>query len=242
MRLQKEQFLVAITTISAKYGALGNSWQDKIKEIDEIGLKKAAIFLTCLNKKQRQEMYGLLEKTSLKKIPFAHIKSDMDQSELDYLASRFKTRVFNTHSERQFPFEHNLEQYKKQIFIENTLPWDKQEIKKFAGLCLDFSHLHDDELLHKENYLHNLEVLKEFTVGCNHISATSKSLLTATEDGRTNIQHYDKHLFSDLSEFDYLQNYPPELFSNFCAMELENSLAEQLTAIDYIVKLLNHEP
>jgi hypothetical protein len=37
-----------------------------------------------------------------------------------------------------------------------------------------------------------------------------------------------------LSELDYLKNYPVNYFSDFCAMELDNKISEQLEAIEYI--------
>ena len=51
--LKKEQFLVGITTTDRQ----GSGWRAKIKEIKELGLDKAAIFPTCLDKEQRKE-YG----------------------------------------------------------------------------------------------------------------------------------------------------------------------------------------
>jgi len=237
MKLRKEQFLPAITTLSAKFKTDGNSWQDKIKEIDELGLEKVAIFPTCLNKEQRQEMYNLLEKTQLKEIPFVHLRSDMPPEELEYLIKKFNTQVFNTHSEKQYPLVCNLEKYRQQLFIENTFLWDEQEVKNNAGLCLDFSHLESDRLLDQKKYGQRLAVIKKYKIGCNHIAAVSRNPLAETENGKTNSLHFDKHSFQDLSEFDYLKNYPKEFFSEFCAIEVENSLKEQLKAIDYIYEI-----
>ncbi len=228
--ISKEQFLVAITTIGDNPNS---SWQDKIKEIDVLGLEKVAIFPTCLNKEQRQEMYGLLEKTKLKEIPFVHIRSDMSVDELDYLQQKFKTKVFNIHTTRQYPLTYDLSQYKKFLFVENTWPWDENEIKNYAGVCLDFSHLQDAQLLRSSDYENNLEILKKYPVGCNHISAIGKEITYYDgKDGK--MPFHSKHFFNDLSQFDYLKQYPKEFFSKFCAMEVENSLQEQLKAIDYI--------
>jgi len=49
---------------------------------------------------------------------------------------------------------------------------------------------------------------------------------------------YDSHYFEDLSEFDYLKKYSINLFSDFCALELENTIKDQLRAKDYILNLL----
>lgn len=247
MKIIKEQFLPAITTISAKFNVGGNSWQNKIKEIDELGLEKVAIFPTCLNREQRQEMYSLLEKTHIKEIPFVHLRSDMFLEELDYLVEKFKVQVFNIHTERQWPLQFDLSKYKRVIFIENArFPLQYQEIEKFGGICLDFSHLENEQLLFPEKYKEETELLLKHKIGCNHIAAISKVPLTETEEEgpfnpyKHKYIHHDKHIFENLGEFDYLKNYPKEFFSNYCAIEIENSLKEQLAAIEYIVSLLNN--
>ena len=243
LKIDKDNFLPTITTLSAKFNVGGNNWRDKIKEIDELGLKKVAIFPTCLNKKQRQEMYSLLEKTQIKEVPFAHLRSDMPPEELDYLVERFKTQVFNIHTERQWPLQFDLSKYQKKIFMEYSFrELQEAEVSSFRGVCLDFSHMENDRLLHKEEYQRNLVLLNKYQIGCNHISAISKAPLVEREDGSGyshKFPHHDKHTFNNLSEFGYLKNYPKEFFSNFCAIEVENSLADQLKVIDYIIKTLN---
>ena len=236
MKIKKEQFLPAITTLSAKFKTSGNSWQDKIKEIDELGLKKIAIFPTCLSKEQRQEMYGLLEKTELKEIPFVHLRSDMSSEELEYLIERFKTQAFNIHTEKQWPLDYNLSKHKSIIFVENAgFPLQGREIEKFGGVCLDFSHLENDRLLYPKRFSEQMDLLLQYKIGCNHIAAIGATR-QLTEDGA--YVAFDKHIFNALSELDYLKNYPKAFFSNYIAMELENSLEEQLKAIDYIIKLI----
>lgn len=234
--ITKEQFLPSITTIGDNPAS---SWQDKIKEASNLGIKKVAVFLTCLDEFQRKDFYHLLEKSAIKEAPLVHIRSDMAVGELDCLRNKFKTKVFNTHTNRQHPFSHNLESYYRGLFIENTWPWDEQEVKQFAGLCLDFSHLYDAKLLRKADYENNLKIIAQYPIGCNHISAMDEE--TNFYDGPEGKQpYYSRHFFTGLSQFDYLKQYPKEWFSNFCAIEVENSLSEQLQAIDYIVSLLNN--
>lgn len=233
MKLSKEQFLPAITTIGDNPGSL---WKDKIKEATELGLKKTAVFLTCLSECQRRDFYCLLEKSSIKEVPFVHIRSDMSPSELGYFEKKFKTKVFNTHSSKQYPLKHDLKEYRKKLFIENTFPWDEKEIKEFAGVCLDFSHLKDAELLRPNDYENNLKVLRKYSIGCNHISALNEKVVYfESEEGKT--PFYSSHIFTNLSQFDYLKQYPKEFFSRYCAIELENSLKEQIKAIDYIYEI-----
>ncbi len=114
---------------------------------------------------------------------------------------------------------------------------DEKEVKEFAGVCLDFSHLENDRLLFSERFKEQRSLLLQYKIGCNHIAAigATKKL---TEDGTC--MAFDKHIFNELSELDYLKNYPEEFFSNYIAIELENSLKEQLQAIDYICEILNN--
>ncbi|MDD4990424.1 MAG: hypothetical protein PHW31_03910 [Candidatus Pacebacteria bacterium] len=238
MKIKKEQFLPAITTLSAKFVVEGNSWQDKIKEIGELGLKKAAIFPTCLDKNQRQEMYELLEKTGLKEIPFVHLRSDMSPEELEYLIKKFNTQAFNIHTEKQWPLDYDLLKYKPMIFVENAgFPLQTEEIEKFGGICLDFSHMENDRILFPERFKTQKDLLKKHKIGCNHIAAIGATQ-QLSEDGTC--VAFDKHIFNELSEFDYLKNYPFGFFSNYTAIEVENSLSDQLKAIDYICKILNN--
>lgn len=44
------------------------TWRDKIQEIDKLKIKQLALFPTCIDFKERQKMYKLLEKTNLEKI------------------------------------------------------------------------------------------------------------------------------------------------------------------------------
>ena len=48
----------------------------------------------------------------------------------------------------------------------------------------------------------------------------------------------DLHFVNNLKEFDYLKELPRKIFSKVIALELENSIKEQLKFKDYIVKLM----
>lgn len=233
--LKKEQFLATVTTTR------GCDWRARIKEIDKLGLKKAAVFPTCLPEEQeRKELYALLEKSRLKEIPLVHLRSDMKPDELAYLSNKWQTKVFNTHSQKEYPFQYDYSRFKNRIYIENTYTaFDLEEIKDFAGICLDFSHLENDRLLHQKSYQQNLEALKECQktkdclIGCNHISAVPD----ITHNDLEGSPIYSIHYLKDFSELDYLKNFPANWFSSFIAIELENSLEEQLRAIEYITDM-----
>jgi len=64
----------------------------------------------------------------------------MKLEELDYLVENYKTEIFNIHTEKQYPFVYDCSKYKNIIAIENktALRLDGEEIKNYAGICLDF--------------------------------------------------------------------------------------------------------
>ena len=226
--------LPTVTTIS------GMKWMDKIDEINRLELEEIAIFPTCLDAEKRKKLYGMLERSSVKRIPYVHLRCDMDIAEMEYLMRRFETKVFNIHTSREFPFQCDYSKYAGLIYVENIYyPLDEEEIKKFAGICVDFSHLENDRLLYKEKYEHNVSLIEKYKIGCNHLSAIKKE--TSHDDGskydRLNIR-YDSHELGDLAEYDYLKNYPRRFFSDYLAIELENSIERQLEAKKYLEKLI----
>jgi len=229
------KLLPTITTIS------GSKWKDKIGEINRLGLEEVAFFPTCLDPAKRKEAYGMLERSSVKNIPYVHLRGDIDTVEMEYLTKRFKTQVFNVHTNREYPFVYDYSRYAQMIYVENIYyPLDEEEIREFAGICVDFSHLENDRILYKEKYLHNIDLMEKYKIGCNHLSAIKKE--TSSDDGskydRLSIR-YDSHEYAELSNFDYLKNYPRKYFSDFVAIELENSIEEQLIAKEYLEKLIN---
>lgn len=224
------QVLPTITTITP------GLWQKKIKEVKKLKLEEIALFPTCLKKEERKKLYQLLKETSVKSIPFIHLRSDVTEAEIDYLIKNYQTKVFNTHSKREYPFLYDYsEYYKKLIYIENTYdPLDENEIKEFAGICLDLAHLENTKVFNKKNYEHNIKLIEKYSCGCNHIGPTKNFSFLE----KKNLQGEHPHYLKDLSEIDYLKNYPMKYFSSFMALELENTIEEQLKIKEYIANLL----
>lgn len=228
--LKKRQFFPAITTTK------GADWREMIREIDELGLCEIAIFPTCLGKQERKELYNLLETTNLKSIPLVHLRGDMALEELDYLAEKYRTKLFNIHTPRRNPLVTDFSRYKKQIYIENGHPlFTEKELDSFTGICLDFSHLENDRRLNKEVFQGTIEMFKKYPIGWAHVSAVMETPHVDIDGYFT----YHEHRLKNFSELDYLKNYPLNYFPNFIAMELTNPLKEQQKAIDYILKILN---
>ena len=223
------KFIPSITTTK------GSDWKDKLREIEGLKIEEIAFFPTCLTKEQRKNFYEALKQSPIKRIPFVHLRDDMDVSELEFLVNNYDTRIFNTHSEREYPIDKEwLVKYRELICIENTLgsPLDEEEVKRYGGICLDFAHLENQRLLNSESYEKNVAVLSKFPIKCNHVSAIKKDFSSIDQKKRE--LRYDSHHMDNLSELDYLKNYPVQYFSDFCAIELDNKISEQLEAIEHI--------
>jgi len=227
--MKNRQILPTITT------KIKSAWRDKVKEVKKLRLKEVALFLTCLNQKERKELYQLLKETNIGSIPFVHLRSDMELWELDYLVKHYQAKVFNTHTKRDFPFLYNLDRYKKIIYIENVYkPLDEAEIKEFAGICLDLSHLENARIFKPKIYKHNISLIEKYPPGCSHISPNKNFLMLDEDKPLPEEPHYLKNL----SELDYLKRYPLKYFGAFVAIELENTIAEQLKVIQCLKKIL----
>lgn len=237
--MPKHKILISLTTITK------NEWRKKVKEIDKLGLKEIALFLTCLNFKERQELYQLLENTKLINIPHVHLRNDMKISELDYLNNKFKTEIFNIHSESSFhSFLFNYLDFAKKIYVENQPGYvpTNNELKKYAGLCLDIGHWESVRLNKGEESQENKEmkkIVKKYKIAVNHISAIKpKKTYCYDRFSGKNIYCYDSHLLDNLSELNYVKKYKNYL-ANVISIELENSLVEQLEAKNYLEKILD---
>ncbi|MDD3919126.1 MAG: hypothetical protein PHX52_00915 [Candidatus Pacebacteria bacterium] len=211
-------------------------YRKKIEEIKTLKLEKVCVFFTGLNIDERKTLFEEIKKTEIKEIPFAHIKNDMSYEELDFLIKNYHTQRFNIHSEKEHSLIYDFSRYKDLIYIENVYAsFTQEEINKWAGVCIDFSHLENDRLIRPEVFRKNIEIVKTNKIGCNHISAV-QSKPYINNDG---FERYDYHLADNLSDFDYLKKYDKSLFSDFCAIELNNEISFQLKAIDYVKKIIN---
>lgn len=224
-----------LPTITTTYGS---DWKEKIAEIDVLGLEEIALFPTCLSKEERKEMYEMLTKTNLKRIPFVHLRSDFDEEEISWLRENYQTKVFNTHSERLYPLKYSWDKYKKDvIYIENThLGFPEDELNDYAGVCIDFSHLENDRIIFPERYEQSVRMIQNHKIGCAHLSAIRNEQKQDPE--RPEEIRFDYHDLKNLFEMDYLKKYPQEFFPDFMAIELENSLVEQLKIREYIMKFI----
>lgn len=208
-------------------------WRAWIKDADRLGIKKIGLFLTGIQPEERPELYKLLEESKIESIPFVHLKSDMKLSELDYLVEKWGTKAFNIHTETEFKQENDLSKYKEIIYVENVhLMLDEEEIKRWGGLCIDINHIEEAKAIFRDVYEPNLEIMKKYKVGCNHLSPFKADIATDLEFKHT-------HVVESLSEYDYLKDYDDHFFGPIMSLEVRNPLNEQLPVLEYVVKLLD---
>jgi len=207
----------------------GNHFK-KLEEATKLGLEEVCFFATQLSLEERKNFYELLERTKIRRIPLVHIRQDFEIWELAYLSKTFSVETFNCHSSREFPLKNDISPWKKKIFIENTVPLQESEIREYAGICLDFSHLEDNYFLRRDVYESNIKILDNCHIGCAHISTFKKICLV---EKIVNHRLFRTHRLQEFSDMNYLEKYQ-KYFPPIMALELENSLEEQLKIIDYL--------
>jgi hypothetical protein len=228
--IKDRRILLSVTTTEK------STWERKIADVISLGISEIAAFPTCLNESERTRMYKLLENSTVKKIPFVHLRSDMKPEELDYLIDRFKTESFNIHSENEYPLKYDYSEYKDKIYIENVYEsFDENEIRNYAGICLDLSHLEGRRLSDVNKYKNEIKVIEKFKIGMNHISSVKK--IEHMDENR--VIRYDSHELKDLSELDYLKNFPIRYFAEIIAIELNNPIKEQIEVRDYVINIID---
>jgi len=220
----KKKILLGLTTIAK------GQWKEKIKEIDQLGIKEIALFPTCLDLKERKALYLLLKKTGLKSIPHVHLREqDMEKWELNWLVKKYKTKVFNVHPVKgALKLIKNNKVYRNKIFVENLKLPDKmfrKVLKNCGGICLDLTHWQDYKVRQQPRVDQFKKLFDKNKIGCNHVSAFNK------------INRHSTHYFKNLKEFDYLRN-DLEYFSNIISLELENSFKEQLVVKRFLEKII----
>lgn len=213
-------------------------WQDKIKEIKKLKLEEVAVFPTTLEEDERWQLYKALLGTSVKYVPFLHLRQDTEQEEIEFFAKNFKTKLFNVHPGRE-TMDHyeTFPNRKTQIFVENT-DVNKEFSKSvsfFAGICLDVSHWEDYGTIQKDpGYKDFAKTLTDNKIGFAHL-ATVRKKPCRRDYGKFghHLWHYSAHLMEKPSDFEYLKKYRGYL-PEIMGIELENPLSEQMKAKKYI--------
>ncbi|MCB0332370.1 MAG: hypothetical protein KDD55_02655 [Bdellovibrionales bacterium] len=219
-----------------------STWEMKIRELVDQRISRAALFLTYLDADERKRCYRLLEEAHSEftfVLPFVHASSTMTEDEYRYLSRTFGTRYFNLHSAREFPLEAPLSDIlKKRICIENTQPelFYESDLKGFGGICFDLSHLKDERITTPFHYKRLLSLAHQFDVRVNHISVVSRAESSLIQPHSIRVS---KHVLRSEKDFSYLKEIPHHAIAPLIAIEVENSLAEQLDVIPRIAHYLS---
>ena len=236
-RAKRHNILVSITSTSNPIG-----WVEKVKKISELGIEEAALFPTTLKQNQRKELYSTLEKSTIRSIPHVHLRGDMEDWELDLFIVKYNTRFFNIHPDKsKHPFGRDFSKYREKIYVENVLVVPEQkELKKCAGLCIDFSHWEANVLYGNGEYNEKMRKMSDkFPIGCCHVSAVRNRSEYNPKFPDKFSGKLGQHFMESLNDLDYIKKYKKYL-PEFVSIELENSIAEQLEAKKYLEKMINN--
>lgn len=205
-------------------------WQSKLEEIDLLGIEEAAVFLECLKKQQRDNLCRLLLKSSIKKVPLVHLRSDSGKDEIKFFIDNFKTRYFNIH-EDGFNSLNRWKGYWDKLYLE--MNYDSRiaknvKVRKIGGFCVDLSHLKSAIARGSEEAYYIFIRKHKIKFTCNHLNGYSPQ------------KNRDLHTITGLKDFDYLTTLPKYVFGEIIALEVENSIKEQIKFKEYLTKLLNN--
>ena len=204
-----------------------NDWKGKLNDINKFRIAKVALFLERFDETQRKRIYRALLGSSLKTIPLCHIRNDMEVEELVFMEAKFKTRYFTIH-ENSFSFLNKWPGFEKKLYLEmdynDSVP-QKVMVEKIGGFCVDFSHfwLSAKKFTKDFEYIYYKKGKANFA--CNHVNGYEKK------------SNSDMHTVKSVKSFDYLKQIPEFLFGKAIALEVENSIPEQIKFKKYLVKL-----
>ncbi len=204
-------------------------WQSKLEEINKLKLKEVAVFLGHFNKKERDHLYKSLIKSSIEKIPLVHLRNDTDKKDMEFFIKNYGTKYFNIH-EKGFDILDQWNPYWDRLYLE--MNYDNQvdenvKVENIGGFCIDLSHFKAsiDRDTKEAKYIFSRKDKIKFS--CNHLN------------GYDPISRKDKHTITDLKDFDYLTTLPKLVFSEVIALEVFNSIREQLEFKKYLEKILD---
>jgi hypothetical protein len=219
-----ERLLLSIT------GKKDIDWQSKLEEIEKFKITEVALFLEQFTQKQREKIYPALLKSEIKKIPLVHLRHGMNKDEIDFLKKNYGVTYFTIH-EKHFEHLDRWFGFYKDLYLEmnydNFIP--KQiDIKKIGGFCVDLAHF---QVAFKKNYKEFFYTIEKnhHYFNCNHVNGYSSK------------ENVDIHLIQSLKDFDYLKNLPKFLFGKVIALEVDNSIKDQLKFKKYLSELLSNK-
>lgn len=209
-------------------GIKNTDWQSKLKEINRLGVKEAAVFLECFQKQQRHNLYRMLLRSSIKSVPLVHLKDDSKKDEIQFFIDNFGTRHFNIH-EHSFNALNQWKGYWDKLYLEmdyNDKIAKNVKVKKIGGFCVDLAHFKSAIARGSEEAYYIFLRKNKIKFSCNHLSGYSPE------------KNCDLHTIKSLKDFDYLTTLPEWIFGEIVALEVFHSIEEQIKFKAYIEQCL----
>lgn len=210
-------------------GFINVDWQGQLKEINKLKLTEVAVFLSAFDKKERDHLYKFLLKSSVKRVPLVHLRDDTNASDIKFFIKNFKTEHFNIH-EQFFGILNQWKGYWKKIYLElnynDEIP-KSVDVEKIGGFCIDLSHFKTAIARGTKEAFYISKNKDKIRFSCNHLNGYDEK----TKE--------DKHTVTSLKDFEYLKTLPKYVFGEIIALEVYNSIKEQLEFKKYISKILN---
>lgn len=216
-------------------GITGESYldfKDKKEEIEKRKIRTVALFLSRFSTDIRKEIYSSLEESSIDKIPLVHLRHDMAKEELEFLKKRYDTTLFTIHEEH-FDILSRWEEHSDNLFLEMSTDdavAENVKVERVGGFCVDLAHYQKqkDKKTVDYKYVHERRDEKHL-FRCNHVGGYCKKELE------------DLHRVSSIKDFDYLKDLPDFIFGRTMAMEIDNSIEDQLKFGNLISEMLPYE-
>lgn len=203
----------------------------KLKSIKRIKVKKISLFLQHLPLDQRKEIYKEIAKIGIKEIPLVHISKNFNKDELSFLFNKYKSRYFTIH-EDDFNVLSKWKGFYKYLFLEmstDDIVAENVEVEKIGGFCVDLAHYQKQKDRNTIDYKYVYERRDNKNLfRCNHLS------------GYSFMEMEDLHYVESEKDFDYIKTLPEFVFSDVIAIEINNSIAEQIKFREHIKELLKN--
>ncbi len=204
----------------------------KIKDADRLGIKRAALFLEMVPEKERKKVYEALLKSKIKSLPLVHIRNDMNKKELKFLRKKYKSKCLTIH-EDSFKHLSKWTGFHKKLYLEmnfdNKIP-SITKVEKIGGFCVDLSHFKSakERGVKEYDYVMKKRKKKKMFLG-NHLNGYNEK------------EKKDIHTVKNTKQFDYLLTLPNFIFGKYIALEMFNSVPEQIKYKKYLLKLLKNK-
>ncbi len=209
----------------------GNDYKEcksKVEEIKKREFEEVCLFFPYLPLEERKKIYQEIEKTKIKKVPLVHISNDFGKSELQFLFERYKTRYFTIH-ESDFDVLSKWDGFLQYLFLEmnsDNIVAENVKVEEIGGFCIDLAHYQKEKDRGSIDYDYVYNRRKDKGLfKCNHLSGYSFK------------EKDDLHYIENESDFDYLKKLPKFIFSETIAIEVNNSIEEQIKFREYIENL-----